>query len=264
MSTYIQPTEYRDSNSKEAGFFDPNNRHTANQNNFSKIPGSPIAYWVSDRVKEIFSINQNVNDIARSIQGMITGDNEQLLRYWQEINYKSFQHPDDQNVTKKWVPYNKGGESRNWYGNHDYLVDWSKEGQNFTRNRSVNSDLYFKEYLSWTYLSSSSLAARYYPAGFLWDVHGSGAFPYDSDNIYLILGLLATKTGKFFLEILNPTMSFQVENILCLPIIQVQQNIINTVKANIDVSKKEWNSRETSWDFKQNELICHKINDGKI
>jgi len=269
MATYIRLTHFKSSDEKEQEFFNPENRYKAKQEDFSKIPGSPIAYWVSDRVKEIFEDNDKVENIARSIQGMITGDNENLLRIWYEVSINSFRYTNYTDDTKKWVPYNKGGESRNWYGNHDYVVDWSKEGKNFTRNRSVNSDLYFKQYLSWTYLSSSSLAARYYPDGFLWDVHGSGAFPYEEKYIYLILGLLATKTGRYFLQILNPTMSFQVENILALPIVSSKIEIVKLVKQNINISKEEWDSRETSWDFAQNEILRIKneelrIENGKL
>ena len=154
-----------------------------------------------------------------------------------------------------WVPYNKGGSYRRWYGNQERIVNWKKQGKDFTRNRSVNADLYFQEYVAWTYLSSIQTCARYFPPGFLWDVHGSGIFPNDLNNIFAILSFINSVVGNYFLKTINPTLSFQVENLLLLPF--DNENIIinnNAVSAMINLVKADWDSYETSWDFQENPL----------
>lgn len=230
--------------------------YQVNQKEFEKIPGSPIAYWVSDKVREIFEKNQRLEDFCESIQGMITGDNNRFLRLWYEINLKNsnfLANQQDNFNLKYWIPYNKGGENRKWYGNQDILINWKNEGKELTRNRNTNSHLYFKEYISWSYITSGSFSVRYYPKGFLWDVAGSGLFPFSDNKINLILGYLNIKIVQRLLNIINPTLNYQVENIISLPfnLEKNNDNINNLVQQNINIAKEEWDSRETSWDFEK-------------
>ncbi len=222
---------------------------------FKKIPGSPIAYWVSDLAMASFSWNLRVDDSFDLIQGMITGDNAKYVRCWHEISQKHLSLFSG--ARNYWVPYNKGGEARKWYGNHDLVVDWRTGGDGFTRNRSTNSHLYFRAYASWSYLNSGSPAARYYPDGFLWDVHGSGAFPKSHGDEKKLVALLCSKAGEYLLKVINPTMSFQVENISALPwdIGRIPLIEDDNVSGTIKISKDDWDSYETSWDFTRVPLL---------
>ena len=133
MATYIRLTDYKDSDSKEQGFFKSENRYEAKQDDFEKIPGSPIAYWVSDRVKEIFETSEKLGDISSSSNGIQTGNNDRFLRLWFEVDsqnfgFNIFNTNDSVNSKLKWFPYNKGGEFRKWFGNNEYSVNWFNNG----------------------------------------------------------------------------------------------------------------------------------------
>ena len=203
-----------------------------------------------------FQIGNNINKYIDSFQGIITGDNNKFLRYWWEINLNkiSFDEEDMNNVdliNKFWIPYNKGGKFRKWYGNQDYVVNWKNGPSDKTRGKSTFSDFYLRDYVSWSYITSSTLSTRYFPKGFLWDVHGSGMF--DKGNYLKYLqALLTSKVGITLLKLINPTLSFQVENILQIPVIydeNYKDKIDSLVEENIYLSKLDWDSFEISWNF---------------
>lgn len=272
MSTYIRLTDYKDSDSKEQGFFKSENRYEAKQDDFEKIPGSPIAYWVSDKVKDIFEKSKRLGSLAEAIQGMITGNNDELLRLWHEIskinmglNIKNESNID--NSIHYWIPYNKGGENKKWYGNHEYLVNWKNRGDNLTRNRSKNKHLWLQKGVNWGYISSSFFSAKFFDYGYFFDVSSSSAFPNENDIKY-ITSFLNSSLSSLFLKIIAPTINFQVEDIQSLPIKfpkqeSTKQTIDTLTQECIDISKEEWDSRETSWDFSKNELLKHK-SDSKL
>ena len=267
MATFIQLVNYNSSEEKEREFFNQENKFVVNeQADFTKIPGSPIAYWVSENIKHAFQ-KEKIEDKAILFQGIITGNNEKFVRYWQELsidkislNAKNIENLDYEKSF--WVPYNKGGASRKWYGNQENVVNFRNKGKDFTRGKHQFYDFFFKPCFSWTYISSSSLATRYFPNGFIWDVAGSSVFPDHDEDIFYFLALIASKTGRSLLDIINPTMNFQVENIAIVPVIYpdnaVKFNTVNITHQCIDISREEWNSRETSWDFTTNELLHHK------
>ncbi|WP_338944152.1 BREX-1 system adenine-specific DNA-methyltransferase PglX [Fusobacterium pseudoperiodonticum] len=234
----------------------------AKQKDFEKIPGSPIAYWVSDKVREIFEKNQKLSEVGEAIQGIITGKNEKYLRLYHEVNKKNFsinllKYEENSFKDQYWIPYNKGGESRKWYGNLEYFINWKNEGKDLVRGRGTNKKFYFKDGLNWSYITSSTFSTRYFPNGCLWDVAGS---PYFSKYKKYILGFLCTKVFLKLLEIINPTINVQVQDILNSPIKFTSHiyNTTNLVQQNIDISKEEWDSRETSWDFEKLSLIDGK------
>ena len=243
-------------------------RYLTVQKDLMNITGCPIAYWASKRVREIFKTSKTLSDFADSFQGIITGNNEKLLRYWFEVSrknigfgLKSVNEVDTNN--EYWIPYNKGGKFRKWYGNQEYVVNWSRRGINFTRGKNSFSEYFFREYLSWTYLSASTLATRYYPNGFIWDVAGSGAFPHEKDDIYYLLSVISSNVGLSLLSIINPTINFQVENLLVLPIIypankENRNEVDKCVKSNILISKEDWDNNEISWDFSTSPLLKHE------
>lgn len=250
---------------KDCGFY-----FETKNTDFSSIPGSPIAYWASDRIKNIFKNSKPVSDYSTMFQGIITGDNEKFLRLWQEVDFSkvsiglnTFTNHDLSE--KYWIPYNKGGEYRKWYGNQDTVVYWKYGPDDKTRGKKNFEDFYLKEYFSWSYITSSTLATRYFPQGFLWDVTGSGIFT-DKKYLYYFLALIGGKIGISLLKIINPTLNYQVENVAIMPIIyddSKKQQIDTLVEQNIAISKDDWDSFETSWDFEQHPLIRFKT-DGKI
>ena len=254
---------------------DPNGiilRYNFLQKDFEKIPGSPIAYWVSDKVREIFEKNQKLGDIGEAKVGLQTADNNRFLRLWNEVNYNKIGYnisssQEALESKKKWFPYNKGGEFRKWYGNQEYLVNWENDGyeiKNFydekgkLRSRPQNTEYYFKESISWGLITpSSGNAFRYFPKGFIYDVAGMSYFL--EKNQFNYLGILNTKIYADLTKIINPTVNLQIGDVLSLPVTEIKNEKFNIlVHQNISISKEEWNLRETSWDFKKLYLINGK------
>jgi len=232
------------------------------QTNFLKIPSATIAYWVRESGYKIFN-NKNISDISTIFQGMITGDNNQFVRSWYEvdvnkINFDAEDFKIGESKDKYWVGYSKGGESVKWYGNQEHIVNFSQEGKDFTRGKAQFSEFYFKEYITWSYISLS-LVSRYFPKGFIWDVAGSGLFLNDSKYIRFITSLLSSKVGNYVLGILNPTLNYQVENIAAVPVIipeeEVLQNINIKAEECISLSKEVYNGYEISSNFKKLNFI---------
>ncbi|MHB8125190.1 MAG: BREX-1 system adenine-specific DNA-methyltransferase PglX [Desulfitobacteriaceae bacterium] len=246
------------------------------QQDFLIIPGSPIAYWVSNRVRKIFKNATPLGEIAEPRQGMATADNNRFLRLWYEVildkvgfGFGNSAEAKESNL--KWFPYNKGGEYRKWYGNNDYLVNWENDGneiKNFkdeygkVKSRPQNLDFFYRQSITWSFVSSTNFGVRYSLQGFIFDVGGSSVFPSERE-IYFITAFLCSKLTFEFLKIQNPTLNFQVGNIARLPImvtdkVNVLQRINVLSKENIKNSKQDWDSFETSWDFQTHPLLKYK------
>jgi len=236
---------------------------------FEKIPSMQIAYWASSELLSAFEFGENIQKYVDTFQGIITGDNDKFLRLWFEIDHNriAFNYKTIEDVpisTKPWIPYNKGGDFRKWYGNQDYVVDWKNGPDDKTRGKKGFSHYYLREYMSWSYITSSTLACRYFPSGFLWDVHGSGIFD-KSDMLFYLQGLIGSKVGMALLRVINSTISYQVENIAQIPVVMSENDkpeIDMLVKQNISLAKKDWDFFETSWCFSRHPLI--KNNDSLI
>ena len=241
------------------------------QKDFEKIPGSPIAYWVSDKIREIFEKNKKLGEVGETKQGLATADNNRFLRLWNEVSYNKigYNMADSKEALeskKKWFPYNKGGEVRKWYGNQEYLVNWENDGyeiKNFydekgkLRSRPQNIESYFKESISWSKVSSSNFSMRFYQKGLLFADAGMSYF--SNENLKYILGLSNSKLINKILSLLSPTLNFEVGHISNIPIIKRENTLIEKlVEKNISISKEEWDSRETSWDFEKLSLINGK------
>ena len=267
---FIRLVDFNSQYEKETEYFNEKNIYLVNTNNFKKIPGAPVAYWASKRIFEIFDTTPNIKYYASPRQGLATADNNRFVRLWYEVDHSKIGFDCESkeialDSNKKWFPYNKGGKFRKWYGNNQYLVNWENDGSEikaFKRSVIRNPLYYFKEGITWTFVSSSNFGVRYTDKGFLFDVGGSSLFPNKKD-LYYILGLLSTKITFNFLRIQNPTLNFQVGNIANIPTIitdnvDLFNTINNKVKENIKISKKDWNSFETSWDFKTHPLIEFK------
>jgi hypothetical protein len=222
-----------------------------------KIPGSPIAYWIKDETRSAF-LRATIGDKAVLFQGIITGNNEKFVRQWwelplSEIHLNATSIDDIEPKSRQWVPYNKGGESIRWYGNQDLVVNFSARGRDFTRGKHQFYEYFFKPCFSWTYLSATSLATRFFPGGFIWDVAGSSAFPADEEDIFYFMSLIGSIVGRYLLGIINPTINFQVENIAAVPVIyrtnEQKVIIVSLAKECIRMAAHDWNQREASWNF---------------
>ena len=232
-------------------------RYVANQKEFEKIPSSPIAYWVSDKIREAFEKNKKLGDIGEAKSGLQTGNNDKFLRQWYEVklnkigfNLKNLEESKEKNY--KWLPQIKGGKFRKWYGNFDYIVNWENDGYEIKNYEGTgmakNQNFYFKKGLTWSHTTSGSFAMRYLPIGFLFNVEAPTVFNLN-DNLYY-LGLLNTKITDCFFSLLNESFHYLVGDMIKIPIKYLPNITINTlVQQNIDIAKEEWDSRETSWDF---------------
>lgn len=229
--------------------------------NFSKIPGSPVAYWVSENFVRAFE-NKKIGDYAYSFQGMITGDNNYFLRFWYENDTRklilNLKNEYALNFNNVWIPYNKGGEFRKWYGNNEYTLRWILNGTTLTRARTENRSYYFKEGVTWSFITSGKFSCRYFPNGFLWDVAGSSVFAKTEISIYFINALLNSVVALKIFNVINPTINYQVQNIVSIPVVKEDlftDKIEMISKENIALSKADWDSFETSWDFEGHPLV---------
>lgn len=234
--------------------------------NFSKIPGTPVAYWVSERVINVFSNSIKAGNLAEFKHGMSTGKNEAVLRLWHEVTMKKIcfeasSHQDLYNTGKRFVPYNKGGEFRKWYGNQDYILGYDKVYDalmdTFDGHRHDNRATYFMENISWSKVTSGGLAMRYFPIGFVYDVAGCSAFVKKEYTFYL-LAFFNIKIKDILVSAMSPTINYEVGQLKNSPIVISVEKLpfINRiVKNNIEISNSDWDSFETSWNFKKHPMI---------
>ena len=251
----------------ERRFF-TNSHFTTSNIEFKKIPGSPVAYWVSERVRSVFEEGTLLGKLVDVRQGLATADNDQFLRRWHEVDHGKCAYGCESRDAaaqsgKTWFPYNKGGEFRKWYGNQDYLVNWENDGRAIrafgtdnggrARSRAQNTEFYFLPSVTWSFINSSYFGVRYSDAGAVFDVQGSSAFPSERDYLW-VTGFLCSKQVYEFMRVMNPTLSFQVGNVVALPVLREpihnhQSEIEKVVKSLILHTRADWNAYERSWDF---------------
>lgn len=236
--------------------------------NFSKIPGSPIAYWVSKNMLGAYEAGKNIGEIAFPKTGMTTGDNNRFLRMWFEVNINNAKFDvesakEAQCSEKKWFPYCKGGGFRRWYGYNEYLVNWFNDGYEIKNNIKANGlkaasvrseNMCFKPLITWSAVTSGLFSCRYCFGGALFDSGGSSiSVP---QNAYYLLSVLNGKIGQYVLDISNATINYQPGDIAGIPIIfEKVERVESNAQLNIQISKTDWDSYETSWDFKRNPLV---------
>ena len=256
---------YSRRNEKEKEFFNEKNHHYSDQTNFSKIPGSPVAYWVSERTIDSFQ-KGILADIADTKQGFATGNNNHFLKFWQEVAWNTVGLNCDSRETakeslKKWFPTNKGGSYRRWYGNNIYLANWENDGQEmraFSGSVIRNPQYYFKQGITWSSLSSGGLSMRFSPKGFIFESKGSMCYFKNDCNLFYILALMNTKVVDSMLKILAPTLDYHEGPMSKVPVVidLEQKDLIDErAKECIDICKLDWDSFETSWDFKHHPLL---------
>ena len=258
----IEPTSQQ---GKEDMFLSCENRYTADQSNFLKIPGSPVAYWVSKNFIRAYQ-SQTIIDYGVARSGLQTGDNNRFLKFWQELNYNTIafgmKNKQEYLLSKrKWTPQIKGGGYRKWYGNFDYVVNWENDGAEIRNcdgcrlNAMGNDELFFKEGITWSHTTSSVFGARYLPEGCLFNVEAPTLFATKAKELYL-LAFLNSCVAQLYLNAINSTMHYLVGNVSSLPVIYSPNDEVDKiVKESIGESEADWDSYETSWDFKRNPLV---------
>lgn len=254
--------------------------YSASIDELNQVPGLPIAYWASEQFRGAYKTGKLVSGKLRTAIGLNTGDNQRFLRYWFEVsNQIVFGCNSIEEMAKsggKWFPYNKGGAFRKWFGNREYVIDWKNDGEDAkiyssSRNNGrhwsryiQNLDWMGKQGITWTFISASKFGVRFQENGFLFDVNGSCAFLNDEnisdDTIYIYLGLFCSHVTFEFLRIQNPTLAFQASNIGNIPLISSgqQKETIDLVKNCVAISRKDWDSFETSWGFAELPLLIQE------
>ena len=269
--TYCRLTEPTTQDGKRERFLSEENRYYVALDSFSYIDGRPFAYWASKTALNNFHVAEPLITYSRPRVGQNTGDNERFLRLWFEVNQNkiSFRttHEELPICKLKWIPYNKGGSFRRWYGNFDRVVNWESDGKEIKdyaiiRNHGKHWSRYIqnienmcREGVSWSDIASTRFACRYLPEGFICDVKGSSTYPEEKYRIY-IMAFLNSKIAIYYLQMLNPTTTFQVGNIGSLPFIfEHDIDVKNIASENVHLSKGDWDSFEISWDFKKHPLL---------
>ena len=258
--TYCRLIEPTTQQGKEEMFLADENRYTAQQSNFSKIPGSPVAYWVSKKIANLFTYPLSDTVIALR-EGIHTGKNEMFLREWFEVSYNLIVFNasgfDDVDRQGRWVPYSKGGTARKWYGNNELVIGFDdiyrRKMSTMPGHVRPSQKLYFKEGATWSALSSGFFALRMQPAGHLFDSKGQVAI---GEKYKEIMGLFNTKVYQQLADILMPTLDYKCGDVKKLPYCHVNNpRFSNLVNKNIFLGRSDWDSYEISWDFKQHPLV---------
>lgn len=255
-------------NNRNCGYY-----YEKQQNNFKKISGSPIAYWVSDKAIDLCKTHILSNDVIGSV-GIQTGDNEKFIRLWTEVKFSNIKF-DSRNINdsycdEKWFPYNKGGDYRRWYGNDHFVVNWKNDGESLKKDNKITghhyqeykNDLKFSPCITWSRITSGNPSFRIKRYGFLNDMAGFSVFS-NSLDLNMLLGFCNSIVSKYYLSFLAPTINIMIGNVLSLPYDRLIQNDCDAepqVKKCISLSKEDWDSFETSWDFTVHPLVKNHVN----
>jgi hypothetical protein len=264
----IEPTTQQ---GKEDMFLRGDNRFKSSQSNFSKIPGSPVAYWASKNVYKTYD-NQPIGNTVLPRHGLATSDNDRFLKFWFEINIEKASLIQRNNFHKKWFPMNKGGAYRKWYGNLEWVINYENDGEEIkeyatelyrSASRTIqNTQFYFRKGITWSALTSGSLSFRFTDVGAIFGSGAHCAFVSEDDTLLYALGLMNSKINIMFLNIVTATMNKNVDDIRATPFILSRGNvgtIVAIVMQCIKASKQDWDSFETSWDFKRHPLLQYSV-----
>lgn len=266
IGTYCRLTDGNSQTEKEGIFLSKTEQFVQKQNKFFEIPSTPIAYWVSNSIYDAFESGIPLKNFADLRQGMSTANNDLFLRLWFEVSEDNISYHSETTQQaieskKKWFPHTKGGGARKWYGNNDYIVNWYNDGEeirNYPGSAPRSTQYYFREGLSWSTLSSDFISFRYEPKGFTMNTKGSICYLKKADLQNYICGLLNSKPTMRFLELLAPTLDYSQGPVGKVPVLLDAENKkkveLGTLE-NIRLSKEDWDSFETSWDFKKHPLL---------
>ncbi|MUV38424.1 hypothetical protein JNUCC1_02262 [Lentibacillus sp. JNUCC-1] len=273
VATFVRLVDVNNAEGKMERFFDKSLRYERTQNGFSDIPGSPVAYWASERVRNIFKNEKLLQDIAEPKAGLSTGNNLLFQRVWTEVDILKigFRYKSDSDTTDlkfKWFPCESGGDYRKWYGNSNVILNWFDNGtdiKNFRdkqgKQRSAvrNSMYYFQAGLTWNKLSSSKFSIKLKRDDSIFDDTSRSAFPINRSQTKYLLAMLISKLSTYFISYLNPTLSFTNNDIKRIPVVLCKGDLLKRVNSitdnSISISKSDWDSFETSWDFKKHPFL---------
>lgn len=266
--TYCRLIEPTSQQGKADMFISGQNQYRVGQISFSKIPGVPVAYWISPEVLKLFD-ERTVGSIADAKSGMTTTDNTRFLRLWEEVNCQKIGFgygniADTQDMKYKWFPFCKGGDFRRWAGNESFVVNWFNNGEEIriaaegaTGGRLVNIDCALRECLVWTKISSANISLRIKKQGIFFSDAAPGVFA-NRETLYYLLALLNTKYANEIIKLINPTLNFVPGAVSSVPVKKDEKNkgkIIEIAEGNVQLSEQDWDSFETSWDFKKHPLL---------
>jgi hypothetical protein len=272
VGTYVRLTEGQSEREKQAEFHNGSaSRFRCRAKSLDRVPGSPIAYWASEAIRDCFANNERLGDRVESRHGLVTAANELFVRYWHEVSsdrtgFGCKSREEAQETKCKWFPYLKGGAFRRWYGNSEHVVDWENDGKRMMSRKhpsgriwatNFNLDFIFREGISWSDIATGKAAFRYTPPGHLFDAKSPTAFNDDECVLFSALGLVNSKLAQTLTGVLNPTVSFQAGNFDDIPYAEGTQapELIELVRQAIRLSQVDWTSAETSWEFQSLPLL---------
>ena len=267
IGRYKRLVQYEDAHLKEINFFDEKNDYFSKQEQFHIIPGGVIAYWVSNNVIRAFEKGTLLGDISYPRKGNSTSDNDRFLRFWWEVetshlNIGAKEIVLSETLIKRWYPYNKGGSYRKWYGNNEYVVDWKNDAAEMRAIPSAviaNYQFFMTPGMTWSTISGGNIGVRRFENGFIFDNKGECLFADKYEDLDYYAAFLNSNTVMKFLSFLSPTLDFNCGYIAKLPVINMDDMIKETVRTftrdNTQLSHEDWDSFETSWDFKRHPLV---------
>lgn len=267
---YMDLTAGNSEREKEAAFYNRENKFSARYSDFSGVPNTSMAYWLSPQALKMFGC-EKLGKRATTREGMTTADNERFLCGWHEVVFSKVGFgvasiTDSLQKGYKWYPYNKGGTNRKWYGNNDLIVNWENDGSEIRnirdertgriRSHNYNAEYSFAESGTWTAICSGDIMVRYSPPGALFDSKGASVFAHNTDSLMYLIGLLNSKVSGVYLKVLSPAYEFKVGHVANVPVIYCSQDeVISIVHECIRLSKEDWDAFETSWDFDEHPLV---------
>ena len=265
---YAQLIEPTTQDGKEEMFLDGENRFSARQDNFEKIPGAPVAYWVSEAVTRAYSDGKTIDELGASRSGMQTGNNDLFLKFWYEIDKRDIgcgieSEEMCKKVNPKYIPQPKGGAYRKWYGNLEYVVLYKDDGKALREYQGTsiikNPQYYFREGISWSHTTSKAFSGRYMPRGCIFNVEAPTFYPNKDVNIWYVLGFLNTEITDVLFGTISQTMHYMAGDMAKIPVFLSDDRRTEEVEAyskqSTEISREDWDSFETSWDFKKHPLI---------
>ena len=276
-SNFKRLLEYNSQSNKEIEYLNNKNIYVSSYKDFSRVPGSPVVYWLNNAMLSIYDNSEILGNKYRTITSSSTGENAKFLRLWYEVSltkigfnlsatYNGFGY--------KWIPCNKGGSFRRWYGNQEYLINWDNDGEELKSFATMKNngkhwsrflkslDCFYREGITWSKITSSKFSCRYMPEGFIMESAACAIMPSHKD-IYLMLALMNTKVAQAVLQMKNPTLNMQTNDIMAVPIVDIskkRERLDYLVDESIIISKNDWDAFETSWNFKKHPLVSFVTN----
>ena len=279
MGQYCDLTAGKSEEEKQEDFLNIENRYFVAYKEFEDVPNRAMAYWMSHNALKDFDYDK-LGKIFITREGMATAGNDSFLRGWFEVQYVKIGNAEDSQEVfegKKWFHYNKGGDNRNWYGNNELVVNWENDGQLIKNNKdpktgrlrshNYNGEFGFRESGTWTAICSGDIMVRYSPKGFLFDSKGASGFSDTHEDLLYCIGMLNSKVSGIFLRVLSPSFEYKVGHVANVPLIEAnKEEVVKLVEENIRLSRQDWVSKESSYEFSRLPLIAlvNTENGGKL